>query len=829
MVDQTFKATAVVVDQGSGPLNNIAKAIKYVSAEARLGARSMTHEFKQLGETMKPVIGHLDVINPAMKAFGVSALSVTGVIGGLAFGLQRLASNRAELKEAAENIGLTTDRLKAAQAAGELFHIPAENMTRDLKTFTRAMQEVGNHTPEGRALLDWMAKQKGWGPAFAHEFEEAARAGDYERGLKLAGDQLDRFKDPTTKDIFGEKMFGDAAIGRLKHFNEEMDNISKSMLHLTPEQQENLEKLDRSWIQLQQRAANYRDYLLAQLAPAGMEVFGLLDEKMQSIVTYTGQHPEQLKKFFVGDMDMASFSQSLDELGGQVEWFIKKANEAADWLNNIQQYTKQAAEETNKFFMHSRPEDGGTTGAPTFGPVPAIPGASPGQGGSIDWWGTHGQGLDKSPPQPPAAVKENEKTIWHNFWDLFHKTGLDVIEERAAAGPGGGGEGGGPGMIGGGRFPSGGNVRGFRPGRGGGGSYGDSQESGPGTANVRYNNPGAQYPWEGAKKFGMTGKGVIGGGHLIADFPSPEQGAAANMDLLAHGARFGAGRTIGQTETTWTGGSRGDVAGYSSSTVITKEMLNDPNFMIPYMKSVAANEGGGKFPMTDQQWQNAFQIYQRGGDTSGITLTTRPGGARPGPGAFGGNQGFSRYVGPGGYSGIRSPADFPTAGDPGKTNLSVDTELARRTQAALAAMPPEIRKTFRVAEEGGYRSDREQAEIYERSGHGRLYAAAAPGHSHHRLGQALDIESGPARDWLYAHGAQYGVGFPYASDAPHMELLQGFKDTTDVKGRVDVHVRGPRGTKVNTKADGVFKEVTTNRAKQMPDSKMGTAAEPIGI
>src|SRR5690242_1716174 len=52
-------------------------------------------------------------------------------------------------------------------------------------------------------------------------------------------------------------------------------------------------------------------------------------------------------------------------------------------------------------------------------------------------------------------------------------------------------------------------------------------------ASFRYFNPGAQYPSARAARFGQTGYGIIGGGHKIARFPSPVNGAASNFDLLS--------------------------------------------------------------------------------------------------------------------------------------------------------------------------------------------------------------------------------------------------------------------------------------------------------
>lgn len=137
---------------------------------------------------------------------------------------------------------------------------------------------------------------------------------------------------------------------------------------------------------------------------------------------------------------------------------------------------------------------------------------------------------------------------------------------------------------------------------------------GPGTeaqlpASIRYNNPGAQYPADWAKSFGMDGRGVIGGGHLIAHFPDQVAGAAANMFLLN---KSYADMTIGAAGKKWTGSNGFGVPGYDPNKVLTRDLLNDPTFMIPFMKAIAAREAGRKSPLTDDQWRRAFQAFQSG-------------------------------------------------------------------------------------------------------------------------------------------------------------------------------------------------------------------------
>src|SRR5215475_2803718 len=108
--------------------------------------------------------------------------------------------------------------------------------------------------------------------------------------------------------------------------------------------------------------------------------------------------------------------------------------------------------------------------------------------------------------------------------------------------------------------------------------------SGSEPATFRYNNPGAQYPSAEAARFGQTGFGIIGGGHKIARFPSPVNGAAANFDLLF---RNYTGMAIGAAGTKWTGAHGFGVPGYPPTEILTKQMLDDPTQAIEFLRAIA--------------------------------------------------------------------------------------------------------------------------------------------------------------------------------------------------------------------------------------------------
>jgi hypothetical protein len=293
-------------------------------------------------------------------------------------------------------------------------------------------------------------------------------------------------------------------------------------------------------------------------------------------------------------------------------------------------------------------------------------------------------------PGQEADLKEGERDFFRKFIDGLMRAGLNVIEQPTGSGIGGAGTGviqasyggggmggggmGGGGMGGGGNVPSGyppttsppgyppsgtypppgttpptgrppgtspsGTIPGYPTppsgypyvGEGPGGAGGPI---GPGETpghfqTVRSNNPGGMYPGDAANLFGTTGTRRIGGGHLIADFPTPVHGAAANMWNLTNKGYVG--KTIAKAMEQWSGGYRtmpGPGGRYNPNQVITPEMTRDPNFMIPFMQAVASGEAPGRFPMDPQQWQQAFEWYMRGGPQPPALGRRAPGQAPP--------------------------------------------------------------------------------------------------------------------------------------------------------------------------------------------------------
>jgi hypothetical protein len=153
------------------------------------------------------------------------------------------------------------------------------------------------------------------------------------------------------------------------------------------------------------------------------------------------------------------------------------------------------------------------------------------------------------------------------------------------------------------------------PNFGGGGLGPLSPISGHLPASIRYNNPGAQWPRAGDARFGAIGYGKLADGNLIERFPDPASGVAANLSLFA--TKY-TGMRLGAAGARWTGGHGFGVPGYDPNMVVTREMMNDPNFAIPLMKAIAGREAGHRSPLTDEQWAHGYSMFQHGGVSAAI-------------------------------------------------------------------------------------------------------------------------------------------------------------------------------------------------------------------
>lgn len=143
-------------------------------------------------------------------------------------------------------------------------------------------------------------------------------------------------------------------------------------------------------------------------------------------------------------------------------------------------------------------------------------------------------------------------------------------------------------------------------------------EAGPAT--IRNNNPGAMYPnqsWQ--DKYNYVGMQIIGGGHQIAQFATPIDGAAAQMALLRDG-KFYRDKSIKDAISAWSGGN--NVDSYlnvlkQDGIDVTKAMnfyTGNKQGMVQLAQSMSRHETGSKFPLSNADWDKAYdQMIATGG------------------------------------------------------------------------------------------------------------------------------------------------------------------------------------------------------------------------
>lgn len=116
---------------------------------------------------------------------------------------------------------------------------------------------------------------------------------------------------------------------------------------------------------------------------------------------------------------------------------------------------------------------------------------------------------------------------------------------------------------------------------------------------------------------------------------------------------------------------------------------------------------------------------------------------------------------------------------PAMTNLAPDLRDALERAAAAAAIDRDVEFTFT----SGWRSARYQQSLFDDAV--ATYGSEAearrwvlpPDQSQHVLGNAVDVATADAMDWLNRFGAEFGLCQTYANELWHFELVAGVTET----------------------------------------------------
>lgn len=794
MANVPLDLRARVIDETKGALRDLEDRLRKLSVSGRSDVRGFTAAFQALGRELR------GVAIPALQAFGVTSLTVTGTLGGLALALKGFAKDATAMRYFAQETKFSTDTISKFKAVADT--VGASGAIEGLDSFARLMLNIRNNTDEARQMLAFLARS---GREDIYRMLQAAK--DNDEALQGVLKTIKDLNDPELSNYLAQQIFGNKELGRVAR---EYDRI---LAMLPPNYRKNYEAA--------QKYAERMAILDKTFENVKVHAFTLLTDAMLPLVA-------EMNKLDI-EGGAAKFFGKVSETMATT---VKEAQALYELFLKLQKFNEGAFGQKGDQTIENPRQEPGYKLLQRWGVMPSWQSKGPmAPGGGGSGWG-----------DTPPEVKEQERSWWKEFMKGFLKIGLETLDS-------GGGTGGlmyaslGGGGVGGLRVPgaagrvSGGGYTGqwFDDGAGGGGGGGGPSgadasaplagPSGPGEtpshfANVRHNNPGAMYPGRAATMFGSTGTGIIGGGHKIATFPSPVHGAAANMQNLTSGGYIG--MTIGGAISKWSGGGRGSVPGYNSSQIITPEMARDPDFMIPFMKAIAAGEAPGNYPMDDAQWQQAFRWYRNGGVPNGEAALSRnnelgrstsdyvrefQAGAGVRRGALS-NILRGQLDAAGAKTGLI--AEIFSGGQPSSGRNRIGSHRHDNGGAGdLNLRDPVTGRLLDMRDP----EDRARMQQYVAA----AVAAGATGVGAGYMGpNALHIGGGKAAswggsDWIEA-ARQQGM-----RDRVNAAIAaQTGKQTIEGSANIRVDVNAPKGTKVSSSADGMFKSIEMNRTTQMP-------------
>jgi hypothetical protein len=139
-------------------------------------------------------------------------------------------------------------------------------------------------------------------------------------------------------------------------------------------------------------------------------------------------------------------------------------------------------------------------------------------------------------------------------------------------------------------------------------------------ASIRNNNAGAMWPASWQKKFGgQHGENLADGkGNKIAKFPTPVHGAAATMYLLGNPDYMYSKKTVKDAIATWSAAKGSSLSqyvkafeevGFSADDKVG-DIMSDPRKAIVFTKTMSRFEAGREFPLDEQGWAQAFDMYR---------------------------------------------------------------------------------------------------------------------------------------------------------------------------------------------------------------------------
>ncbi|MCC6780940.1 MAG: glucosaminidase domain-containing protein [Hyphomicrobiales bacterium] len=394
--------TATVIDRASGPLADIQKNMQRMargSARDLRGTNDVLYEFGR---------GLRNVAIPALQAFGVTSLSVGGAVGALALAMRNMARDSLPMKHLANELKLATGDISNLKLAAEA--LGAGDVTASLRTFTDLMR---NYHDQTRAARDMTMELHRMGAGnIADELDRLSKLGDTAAQLDGLTKIFERLATAQDKALLSAKMLGSPEAYRA--FSRQARELIKDLEPLVSMPEQMAVAYTKSLLEIDRSFENLKRTVLIGVMPVFQEWADAFNrwakENKDDVASGAVSAFQQLATH------LRAARQELEALGKIAE------GSGLGWLAD------RLGPEPKEPLAPYRMDPSWWEGAKRWLDAPFDP-LGRHKGGATGNWDAPASDALQDP-----ALKDEQKKTWRNFWGLFQRSGLDVLNEPGVGG-----------------------------------------------------------------------------------------------------------------------------------------------------------------------------------------------------------------------------------------------------------------------------------------------------------------------------------------------------------------------------------------------------------
>lgn len=254
MADEQLRMTAEVVDKFSTPLRKLRDELKGVKPPP--GVREIENDFSRVAKAAGAAANEIrSGIGTALTGLGFGAITASGAIAGLIASIRGFSSATATLAAFSRETGLSVERLRALESLGERFQIAPDQMKAGVQQFAANLYDIRRRFGE---TYGWLQAAS---PKFA---EQLFNSKTTDEALGRAFAFLSKIEDPIKRMRTAEKLFGNAAIGRLgaeglDKLMKQWAEVQRDLGKLPPDAAKSAEEFERSMKSLGDTLRGIRD------------------------------------------------------------------------------------------------------------------------------------------------------------------------------------------------------------------------------------------------------------------------------------------------------------------------------------------------------------------------------------------------------------------------------------------------------------------------------------------------------------------------------------------------------------------------------------------